>query len=309
MTSSPRPPTDLKTLAYLAALVEERAGVEGFADEIEARALDVVRARAAIAGKREAAEANASKHQRAAPKAQAPKAKRKGLPSRKAQMRILEELRQRWMERGDKSASEVELPPWIDWRVRSECDAIVRDGSGREAQKRLCTLPGLMRHRTLRVLREGLPEEASRWAGLKTERGARLVACAWATWRLARDVVGGRGQPWAGGKVVEGYARAVWCLLVRTPRGEALSVSTLWGTHCGSKHVPGPMSQLARAGAWTRVQPPAGVARFVGPSGWAVGQMWLGRRLCGRRVTPEDEREHGAELLELLEALGLLGPS
>ncbi|MBZ0251220.1 MAG: hypothetical protein K8F93_16315, partial [Burkholderiales bacterium] len=276
----------------------------------EARALDVERARAALAPKREAAEANASKHQHTSAKAKGPPSiKSRGLPSRKAQMKLLEELRQRWMERGDKSASEVALPPWVDWRIRSECDRVVRDATGRQAQQRLCTLPGAMRHLTLRLLREGLPEEASRWAALKTERGARLVACAWATWRLARNVVAGRGQPWAGGKVVDGYARSVWTLLVRTPRGEPLSISTLWGTHCGSKHVPGPMTLLARAGVWTRVQPPAHAARYVGPSGWAVGQIWLGRRHCGRLVTPEDERVHGAELLELFEALGLLGPS
>lgn len=295
------------TLAELAMMVETRVpGMEGFAEETEAHQLEVLRIRQALEDKQRAAKANGSKNRHAPPKKRqkAPKAKRQRPKpihlSRKAQAAIIAEFILRWSKQSGRPQSEFEAIPWLDWRIRSECDRIVRCLTGRRALSALVMMP--------RRISKLIHREANRVGGVASVAGARLVACAWATWRLARDTFGGNGSPWAGGKVVEGYARAVWCLLVRSPRGEQLSISTLWGTHCGSNHQLGPMARLARAGVWTRVQPPEDVARYVGPSGWAVGQMWFGRRNCGRHVTDADVAEHGAHLQELLWALGLLEP-
>ena len=287
-------------------MVESRVpGMEGFADQTAAHQLEVLRLQEEMAPKRAAAESHAAKNRHAPPekRQKAPHAKtqkRSKPPNRRAQGKYIERFRQKLMDLSGKLASAFDAIPWLDWRIRSECDRIVRDASGKCAMNHLVMLPGRVRRLTHR--------EANKAGGVGSVAGSRVVACAWATWRLSRDVRGGYGNAWAGGKVVEGYARQVWCLLVRGTRGEILSISTLWGTHCGSNHTLSPMARLARAGVWTRVQPPGDVARYVGPSGWAVGQMWFGRRNCGRHQTDADVREHGEHLQELLWALGLLEP-
>lgn len=281
-------------LEYIAALAERASGIEGLAGDLGASELRNLELQRELAEKRQAA----ADHARgaAARGVKAPVGKDAPIPTKRSQRRIVRELWDQLVRQRRAPRSMVARPPGVPWGVRSECLTIARDGSGRTAVRFACQLPA--RQRSLLM---GL---VGQWGGFASRMGRRLVACAWATWRLARDVVGGRGQRWGGGKVVDGFARKVWCLLCVDADGSIPSLSTLWGTHCGSSKRPGPMTLLRRAGLWTRIQPPASVARFVGPSGWAVGQMWFGRTNCGRKPRPPDEAaRHGAELLELLELL------
>ena len=219
-----------------------------------------------------------------------------GVPSKHAQARVVLEIRARLAAQAGVPLRSFPIPPWLDFRIRSECYAIMSDGTGRKAIRYLLQLPARQRMLVLR--------EVNRVGGTDSVAGRRIVQCAWTTWRLSKRVRGGRGQRWGGGQVVDGYARAVWCLLCVNADGSQPSLSTLWGTHTGSRHVPGPMNRLAHAGVWTRVQPPADVAQYVGPSGWAVGQMWYGRKNCGRKPLSEaEEAESAAGFSALLAAL------
>lgn len=282
---------DIKT--YVASLAERATGIEGFAAELGARELELVKLREEYAAKRAAAERNdgARFTTKAAPVSAPAKP-----PSRKAQARMLDELWDRLVDLRGGTRSMVARPPALPWDARGECLRIARDRKGQTAIRYAIHLPA--RQRSILM---GLVARVGGWA---SRAGRRLVACAWATWRLSRKVVGGRRQRWGGGRVVDGFARQVWCLLVVEPDGSVPSLSTLWGTHCGSLHRPGPMALLRRAGLFTRIQPPASVARFVGPSGWAVGQMWYGRTNTGAKP-PDDATaaQYGAELLELVSLL------
>lgn len=290
----------MTTTRDITALVATAAKAWGhdIAAEVGARQLAVERKRAELAAKREAAAHNAdARRGEHAPPVVGGKSRP---PGRNAQARVMEELRERIANERGVSTSLVELPPWIDWRIRSECLQIARGGE-RAAVKFAAMIPGRFRSVLLGCVADA--------GGFGTLRGRRLVQCAWATWRLARRVKGKRGTPWLGGRVVDGYARAVWCLVCLEADGSVPGLNTLWGTHCGSLSRPGPMAELARAGAWTRIQPPADVARFVGPSGWAVGQMWFGRRNTGDAPRDGDVARWGAELAELLAALERPPPS
>lgn len=272
----------------LAALAERASGFEGLAAELGARELEAQRVIAEHAKAREAASRM--------PPATSPApvaAEKLRIPGTAAQRRIVDELAVGLTRVG---AVLRGRPPTLEWAIRSECRSIAMDARGRKAVRYACQLPARMRKILVRVV-----ELAGGWT---SRAGRRLVACAWSTWRLSRRVVGGRGRPWCGGRVVDGWARGVWCLLVVDADGHCPSLSTLWGTHTGRRVVPGPMTVLRRAGLWTRIQPPSDVARFVGPSGWALGQMWFGRSHCGgKALAPEEEQASGAELLALLALL------
>jgi len=130
--------------------------------------------------------------------------------------------------------------PALDWRIRSEVWAAMRDVTRRRA----------------RILAAGLPPaqgaqlvtEAKRIAhehevsdGYATVRWRELVAAAWVSWRLSRPIRSrsrgagdhqrsrARENPWAGGRVVDGYAREAFCLLMQDIRtGQPMSKSKLF---------------------------------------------------------------------------------
>lgn len=183
------------------------------------------------------------------------------------------------------------LPRGVPWQIRGECDAIARDGTGRTAWEYVRRLKPRLRMLLLRVCELA--------GGARSPKWVRVVQCVWATWRLGRPVKtrsrSFRARFWAGGLCVDGYACRVWNLLVRRPDGREWSHNTLWGTHNGRAHEPGPMALLASAGLWTRQQPPKAKARWVGPSGYPLGQFWMGRRNAGRKPPTV------AELIEVRE--------
>ena len=87
-----------------------------------------------------------------------------------------------------------------------------------------------------------------------------------------------RENPWAGGRVVDGYARQAFCLLLRDIRtGEPLSMSKLFQRN-GSGEL-GAVKYLSGR-LYTRFQPRADRSRYVGPAkrGADGGGLRGGRR-------------------------------
>lgn len=220
--------------------------------------------------------------------------------------------------------------PALDWRIKSEATAIMRDVTGRRARIFAAGLPPAQAERLL--------EEAERLGPVLDEacrslRWRELVAAAWVSWRLSRPIRAsrrlrreGRENPWAGGRVVDGYARQAFCLLMRDLQtGRPMSISKLF--YRNGSGVQGVFGYLARSaptdgvrglpridgclGLYSRFQPRADKSRYVGPpkkakdgrplldahgqpQRYALAEHWYHRTMCGRRAASQSDRGSAA---------------
>ena len=242
--------------------------------------------------------------------------------------------------------------PALDWRIESQAWAIMRDTTGRKARLFAAALPPgqaeqLIWEAAKLAAEQGLDE------GYATVRWRELVAGAWSSWKLSRpvharlptvddghtrlgDYVLGnvppdpdgllppvkRENPWAGGRVVDGYARQAFCLLMRDLRTrEPMSMSKLFYRNgSGQQGVFGYLatprpdkrgSKLPRIdgvlGLYSRWQPRADRSKYVGPvkkgpngepllgpngqvQRYALCEHWYHRDMCGRRTAAQADR-------------------
>lgn len=225
--------------------------------------------------------------------------------------------------------------PALDWRIRSEVWAAMRDITGKRARILAAGLPPAQGEQLVREAKR-IAQELEVADGYATVRWRELVAAAWVSWRLSRPVrsrptsfsqhasestLGAgrperariRQNPWAGGRVVDGYAREAFCLLMQDIRtGEPMSKSKLFYTN-GSGQL-GAFAYLSTRGAlglYSRWQPPAWKSKYVGPpkrdaSGnlvldkdgnpqrYALAEHWYHARMCGRRAAAQTDRGNEA---------------
>lgn len=243
--------------------------------------------------------------------------------------------------------------PELDWRIRSEVWAAMRDVSGRKARIFVAALPPAQAWQLVGEARR-IAGELEIEDGYRTLRWRELAAGAWASWRLsrpvrARDTKPGaeraqtgdealgyvppplgvpavpvtRKNPWAGGRVVDGYARQAFALLMRDVQtGESMSVNKLFYRNgsgiqgvFGYLATPAPSDSNGRRsraidgvlGLYSRWQPPAWKSKFVGPpkrgadgqplldrngnpQRYALSEHWYHARMCGRRAAAQADR-------------------
>ncbi|MCC6877391.1 MAG: hypothetical protein IT378_24005 [Sandaracinaceae bacterium] len=235
-------------------------------------------------------------------------------------------IEQRAHQEGDAHFQVTEFP-WLDFRIRAETWKILRDVSGKAARIFAAALPPGQALKLIEAARELEAE-----GGYASVRWRELAAAAWASWRLSRPVrarsqtkdspekrLGDyalgllppepeaiappvkRVNPWKGGRVVEGYARQAFALLLLdTGTGKPRSVSSIFYTN-GSGQL-GPVASVSQKGLglFTRVQPPAERTTFKGPKRknpktgqsepWALGQHWYSAAMCGRRTATSARR-------------------
>lgn len=228
--------------------------------------------------------------------------------------------------------------PALDWRIKSEATAIMRDVTGRRARIFAAGLPPAQAERLLQEAERHGPDLDDACGSL---RWRELVAGAWVSWRLSRPVRASRrmkqeGQenPWAGGRVVDGYARQAFCLLMRDLQtGRPMSMSKLF--YRNGSGVQGVFGYLARPapagnstrlpridgslGLYSRFQPRADKSRYVGPpkkakdgqplldangkpQRYALAEHWYHREMCGRRAASQCDRG-GAAARSILQSL------
>lgn len=232
--------------------------------------------------------------------------------------------------------------PALDWRIRWELEAATRDVTGKKARILAAGLPPPQAARLIEDARL-IAAEIGVEDPYRTMLWRERVAGAWASWRLSRPVrakqktkddghtrLGDyalgyvppdpddwqppvkRENPWAGGRVVDGYARQAFCLLMRDIRtGEPLSISKLFyrngsGVQGVFTYLATPAKPDSRAadgvlGLYTRWQPPASKSKYVGyvkkdaegnplldkhgnPQRYALSEHWYHRDMCGRRT-------------------------
>jgi hypothetical protein len=289
---------------------------------------------------------------------------RRARARKKRLAKVVQAMIERAREEGSDPAWKPEAFPALDWRIKSEAWAIMRDVGGRRARIFTAALPPAQGAR--------LVEEAARIAadmeieeGYATVRWRELVAGAWVSWRLSRpirarkpmkpdaptrlrDDAGGnppldpedlvyatrRENPWAGGRVVDGYARKAFCLLMRDLRtGAPMSVSKLFYRNGSGQQgvfgylaAPAPMERSGKLpridgvlGLYSRFQPRADKSKYVGPpkrgpdgkplldangnvQRYALGEHWYHRDMCGRRAVARADRGDG-EARSLLRVL------
>lgn len=220
--------------------------------------------------------------------------------------------------------------PALDWRIKSEATAIMRDVTGRRARIFAAGLPPAQAERLLEEAERLGPELDEACASL---RWRELVAAAWVSWRLSRPIRAsrrskreGRENQWAGGRVVDGYARQAFCLLMRDLQtGRPMSMSKLF--YRNGSGVQGVFGYLARSapaggarglpridgclGLYSRFQPRADKSRYVGPpkmtkdgqplldangqpQRYALAEHWYHRSMCGRRAASQSDRGSAA---------------
>jgi hypothetical protein len=266
----------------------------------------------------------------------------------KAVAKVIEKGR----EEGSDPNWKPEAFPALDYKIRAETWSVMRDPSGIRARITCAALPPAQA--------DVLNEEAKRIAaelkvadGYRTVRWRELVAGAWASWRLKRPIrapktkkgkpraqlgdealglvpppLGDpaepvkRRNPWAGGFVVDGYAREAFCLLMQDIRtGECMSISKLFYTNGSGVlgvfgYLAAPVEEDDRRrrhklngvlGLYTRKQPPAWSSKFVGPpkkgkdgrplldadgnpQRYALSEHWYHRSMCGRRTAAGADR-------------------
>lgn len=204
--------------------------------------------------------------------------------------------------------------PWLDFGIRAEVWGILRDVTGRAGRILAAALPPGQGVKLIEAARELEAE-----GGYASVRWRELAGAAWASWRLSRPVRARsatkdplglesevtvapvkRANPWRGGRVVEGYARGAFALLMPDlETGKPRSVSALFYRN-GSGQL-GPVASLSQKGLglFTRVQPPAERTTFKGPKRrnaqghteqWALGQHWYHASMCGRRAATSARR-------------------
>ena len=272
--------------------------------------------------------------------------------------KVVADMIQRARDAGDPSW-EPQAFPGLDWKIGSEAWGALRDVSGRQARILAAGLPPaqgelLVADAKALALELGLEEDE----GYATMRWRERVAAAWVSRRLSRPVrarekekgkspdrarLGAllaklemapddrlkpppkRENPWSGGRVVDGYARGAFALLMRDiTTGKPLSASKLF--YRNGSGDQGPFAYLAtpasehgersRAidgtlGLYTRWQPSASVSKYVGPvkrnaegeilldkdgnpMRFALSEHWYHRRMCGRRAATAADRGNAA---------------
>jgi len=247
--------------------------------------------------------------------------------------------------------------PALDWRIEREVWAILRDVSGRKARAFAAALPPAQAQQLVEEAESlAVERELSEAEAYATMRWRELVAGAWASWRLSRPVrarkrteddgrkrLGAyalghippdpeewkppvvRENPWKGGRVVDGYARQAFCLLMRSvATGQPMSISKLFYRNGSGEQgvfgylaTPAPSdrkSGLPRIdgvlGLYTRFQPRADKSKYVGPvkrgadgaplldrnghvQRYALCEHWYHRSMCGRRTAAQADRGQG----------------
>ena len=276
---------------------------------------------------------------------------------RKRTAKVVADMIERARKEGADPNWKPEAFPELDWRIRSEVWAAQRDVTGKKARILAAGLPPAQGEQLVAEAKR-IAEERGLEDGFRTQRWRELVAGAWASWRLARpvrarDTKAGeeraqlgdealgyvpppiglpavpvkRKNPWSGGRVVDGYAREAFCLLMRSVQtGECMSISKLFyvngsGTQgvFGYLATPAPESTSgvrSRAidgvlGLYSRWQPPAWKSKFVGPpkrgpdgqplldkhghvQRYALSEHWYHARMCGRRAAAQTDRGNAA---------------
>ncbi len=255
--------------------------------------------------------------------------------------------------------------PALDWRIKSEVWTVLRDVSGRRARIFAAALPPAQGEQLVQEAKR-IALEAELEEGYATVRWRELVAGAWVSWRLSRpirarteetkddghtrlgDYVLGlvppdpddwqppakRENPWAGGRVVDGYARQAFALLMRdVATGAPMSISKLFYRNGSGQQgvfgylaTPAPETRASKLpridgvlGLYSRWQPRADKSKYVGPpkkgpdgkplldanghvQRYALCEHWYHRDMCGRRAVAQADRG-GAESRSLLREL------
>ncbi len=259
---------------------------------------------------------------------------------RKKTAKVVAEMIERARIEGADPNWKPEAFPALDWRIRSEVWSVMRDVSGKKARIFCGALPPPQAEQLVKEA-ERIAQDLRIAEGYATLRWRELVAGAWVSWRLSRPVrtrsktkdsraraqLGDealgyvppdpddlappikRTNPWAGGRVVDGYARQAFALLMQDVRtGECMSISKLFYTN-GSGEL-GVFSYLSARGAlslYSRWQPPAWKSKYVGPAKrgsdgkvlldrhgkpqrYALSEHWYHRDMCGRRAAAQADR-------------------
>ena len=267
-------------------------------------------------------------------------------PGARRLARVIAAMIERARAEGSDPNWRPEAFPALDWRIKSEATSIMRDVTGRKARIFCSALPPAQGELLVEEARRLAPDEELD-AGFALPRWRELVAGAWVSWRLSRPVrrrrkpatsPASRENPWAGGRVVDGYARQAFCLLMRDLRtGAPMSISKLFYRNgSGEQGVFGYLARPAPAtprrglpridgvlGLYTRFQPRADKSRYVGPpkkgadgrpllgpngqvQRYALSEHWYHRDMCGRRAVAQADRgnrEAGSLLRVLLPSL------
>lgn len=356
---------------YLNALVASRVFGEA-PEQLEARVREERAADAATALQNASAHADPERHRGpGARPSSAPdlnRQMRRARARKKAIAKVVAKLVERVRREGADPNWVPEAFPALDWRIKSEATAAMADVTGRRARILAASLPPPQAEQL--VAEAGrIAAEADLEEGYATLRWRELVAGALVSWRLSRPVrarqesaddghtrlgnyvlglvppdVGEDGEPlkprakrqnpWAGGRVVDGYARRAFGLLMRDLRtGSPMSTSKLFYRNgSGEQGVFGYLatpkperrgSRLPRIdgvlGLYTRWQPRADKSKYVGPAKkgpdgavlrdrngniqrYALCEHWYHRDMCGRRAATQADRG-GAEARSVLGAL------
>lgn len=291
---------------------------------------------------------------------------RRSRARKKAISKVVADLIERVKKEGADPNWTPEAFPALDWSIKSEATGVMADVTGRRARIMAASLPPPQAEQLIHAAAQ-IAEERGLEEGYATVRWRELVAAAIVSWRLSRPVrtrkkpkeqnpsvgdkdyllslipaeVGYDGEPlkppvkrenpWAGGRVVDGYARQAFCLLMRDLRtGAPMSISKLFYRNgSGEQGVFGYLatpkpehrgSKLPRIdgvlGLYTRWQPRADKSRYVGPAkrgpdgdvlrdkhgriqNYALCEHWYHRDMCGRRVATQADRG-GAESRSLI---------
>jgi len=289
---------------------------------------------------------------------------RRARKRKKRLAKVVQAMVERAIAEGADPNWKPEAFPALDWRIESQAWAIMRDTTGRRARVFCAALPPAQAEQLIWEAAK-LAAELGLDEGYSTVRWRELVAGAWSSWKLSRpirarlptvddghtrlgDYVLGnvppdregllppvvRENPWAGGRVVDGYARQAFCLLMRDLRTrEPMSMSKLFYTNgsgvqgvFGYLATPRPDkrgSKLPRIdgvlGLYSRWQPRADRSKYVGPvkrgpdgapllgkngqvQRYALCEHWYHRDMCGRRTASQADRGD-AEARSLLRTL------
>lgn len=275
---------------------------------------------------------------------------------KKAIAKVVADMEARVRKEGADPNWSPEAFPALDWNILSVTKAILADVTGRRARILAASLPPPQAEQLIRDAVR-IAQERDLEEGYATLRWRELVAGAVASWRLSRPVrargaskdpepepvgdallgllppaVGAdeeplkppvkRENPWKGGRVVDGYARQAFCLLMRDLRtGAPMSVSKLFYTNGSGEQgvfgylaTPKPATRGSRLpridgvlGLYTRFQPRADKSKYVGPpkkgpdgqplrdkdgnvQRYALCEHWYHRDMCGRRAATQADR-------------------
>lgn len=274
----------------LAAAIAAAATASGALERDEARDLvgrPVRRARPPARSSPPQREAYARRVREAAAAAAARVPRPRSASARLAQRKAAEQIRRR--ERREQSARrrmlESELAAGTTCRPRDlehwtwELGRVLMCAGRARLERELHALP-VEYARRVRLA-------ATRAGALESIHGRKTIAVAVLLWRLARPT-----RRLGMAALVEGLSRsmisrAIWC--PTTGRGYGPEAIYQRSNPTCALDVYGPIPALVDSGALLAVQPPADCTSpiYVGPSGYALAQYWIGRA-CVRGAVPAD---------------------